>query len=231
MGVERCAPPWRRRCSRVREGASGRLSRSPTQPRLGKPRRSSSASRARDGGLRRQPPCSSACRYSVPRHARCAWCAPESAPTSPVGRVVLRDRRVPVRRRRRCAGAAQFSPARIAPPGELSLTVESRGRCRCGRVYDAKDRITQCSRSCTVGCPGSYVRRRRSRRRLENAGWTGACNGLDECVLDFRGTRPCPRRSIRSASNLAVRRQDVPTLEACASVHRRSTTTAPSPGT
>ena len=140
-------------------------------------------------GFDGQPPCSSACRYSVPRHASVRLVPlPESGTTfagwagacSGTGEcqfVAVGDAQV----------AAQFSPARIAPPGDLSLTVEIGGEgAGAVRVYDAKDRITQCSRSCTVGVPrGRTFVAAVPAAGSKMPGWTGACNGLDECVLDL----------------------------------------------
>ena len=79
--------------------------------------------------------------------------------------------------------AAQFAPARV----ELSVTVQIGGEgTGAVRVYDAKDRITQCSRSCAVVVPpGRTFVAAVPAAGSKMPGWTGACEGLDECVLDL----------------------------------------------
>jgi probable HAF family extracellular repeat protein len=140
-------------------------------------------------GFEGQPPCSSACRYSVPRHASvrlvalpvqgttfAGWAGACSG-TGECQFVALADAQV----------AARFAPARIVPAGELSVTVQIGGQgAGAVRVYDAKDRITQCSRSCTVVVPpGRTFVAAVPAAGSKMPGWTGACEGLDECVLDL----------------------------------------------
>ena len=140
-------------------------------------------------GFDGQPPCSSGCRYSVPRNASVRLVAlPEAGTTfagwagacSGTGEcqfVAVGDAQV----------AAQFAPARVVPAGELSLTVEIGGEgAGAVRVYDAKDRITQCSRSCNVAVPrGRTFIAAVPAAGSKMPGWTGACAGLDECVLEL----------------------------------------------
>jgi len=140
-------------------------------------------------GFEGQLPCSSACRYSVPRHASVRLVAlPEPGTTfagwagacSGTGEcqfVAVADAQV----------AAQFPPARVVPAGELSVRVQIGGKgAGTVRIYDAKDRITQCSRGCTVVVPPgrTYVAAVPA-AGSKMPGWTGACEGLDECVLDL----------------------------------------------
>ena len=136
-------------------------------------------------GFGGQPPCSSSCRYSVPRHASVRLLAiPDPSTTfagwtgacSGTGEcqfVAVADAQV----------AAQFAPARV----ELSVTVQIGGEgTGAVRVYDAKDRITQCSRSCAVVVPpGRTFVAAVPAAGSKMPGWTGACEGLDECVLDL----------------------------------------------
>jgi probable HAF family extracellular repeat protein len=140
-------------------------------------------------GFEGQPPCSSACRYLVPRHASVRLVALPAAGTTFAGWsgacsgtgecqfVAVADAQV----------AAQFAPARVGPAGELSVTVQIGGEgAGAVRVYDAKDRITQCSRSCAVVVPpGRTYIAAVPAAGSKMPGWTGACEGLDECVLDL----------------------------------------------
>src|SRR6202171_5905914 len=140
-------------------------------------------------GFDGQPPCSSACRYSVPRHASVRLVAlPEPGTTfagwagacSGTGEcqfVAVVDAQV----------AAQFGPGRVVPSAELSLTVEIGGGGGGGGGGDgAKERLTSSART----SPGGVPRGRTSVAPPPAAGskmpgWTGACDGLDECVLDL----------------------------------------------
>jgi len=140
-------------------------------------------------GFDGQPPCPSSCRYSVPRHASVRLLAiPDPSTTfagwagacSGTGEcqfIAAADAQV----------GAQFAPVKAVPPGGLSLTVEIGGEgAGAVRVYDAKDRITQCSRNCTVVVPpGRTFVAAVPAAGSKMLGWTGACGGLDECVLDL----------------------------------------------